>query len=362
MIDTETNFKLPNKVVKTDIITTLANEVVNQSGKDLASFLKRNQKSEQVIVSVCDKHIIFGNRGKDKIYMEYIPMPDLKQIKQDAVTYILRDYLNNLPANQLMGVIDSTADTYLNDFEIKQMLRYIISDLFFDTQQYGTGTGYVDAHFLAKRHFIPKHMELYVDELLDNKEFLLKSPIEINELLDYNEICNYLEVSSELKAKLALLAWQCMQALMEQRFDDSIPKNMIRLIWNRLIVAPDDIKPTATIRLPIVQLPLIADLEPISSNAHGWSGFNENVHLVFRSPSDLVWLTTFLEQGYSRQYHIYPDKELQGLINAHTTFDYSAEVLAAAEKWFDFVKYRTPEMENLNNAHDVLAQIFTECQ
>ena len=360
MINTETDSKLPNKVVKTDIIVTLANEVVSQSGKDLASFLKRNHKSEKVIVSVCDKHIIFGNRGKDKIYMAYIPMPDFKQIKQDAVTYILRDYFNNLPANQLMGVIDCIADTYLNDFEIKQMLRYIISDLFFDTQQYGTN--YADANLLAKRHFIPKHMELYVDELLDNKEFLLKSPIEINELLDYNEICNYSEVSSELKAKLALLAWQCTQALMEQRFDDSIPKNMIRLIWNRLIVAPDDIKPTTTIRLPIVQLPLIADLEPISRNAHGWSGFNENVHLVFRSPSDLVWLTTFLEQGYSRQYHIYPDKELQGLINVHTTFDYSAEVLAAAEKWFDFVKYRTSDMENLNNAHDVLAQIFTECQ
>ena len=360
MIDTETDSKLPNKVVKTDIIVTLANEVVNQSGKDLASFLKRNHKSEKVIVSVCDKHIIFGNRGKDKIYMAYIPMPDFKQIKQDAVTYILRDYFNNLPANQLMGVIDCIADTYLNDFEIKQMLRYIISDLFFDTQQYGTN--YADANLLAKRHFIPKHMELYVDELLDNKEFLSKSPTEINEFLDYNEICYYSEVSSELEAKLALLAWQCTQALMEQRFDDSIPKNMIRLIWNRLIGAPDDIKPTTTIRLPIVQLPLIADLEPISRNAHGWSGFNENVHLVFRSPSDLVWLTTFLEQGYSRQYCIYPDKELQGLINVHTTFDYSAEVLAAAEKWFDFVKYRTSDMENLNNAHDVLAQIFTECQ
>lgn len=360
MIDTETDSKLPNKVVKTDIIVTLANEVVSQSGKDLASFLKRNKKSKQVTVSVCDKHIVFGNRGKDKIYMGQIPMPDFKQIKQDAVTYILRDYLNNLPANQLMGVIDSTADTYLNDFEIKQMLRYIISDLFFDTQQYGTG--YVDAHFLAKRHFIPNHMELYVDELLDNKEFLLKSPEDINELVDYKEICYYSEVSSELEAKLALLAWQCTQVLMEQRFDDSIPKNMIGLIWNHLIEVPDDIKPTTTIRLPIVQLPLIADLGLISSNAYRWSGFNENVHLVFRSPSDLVWLTAFLEQGYSQQYHIYPDKELQGLINAHTTFDYSADVQVAARKWFDFVKYRTPEMENLNNAHDVLAQIFTECQ
>lgn len=360
MIDTESQIELPTKITKIDIITTLANAVVKYSGKDLTSFLKRNQKSKQVIVSVCDKHIIFGNRGKDKICIDYIPMPDLKQIKQDAATYILRDYLNNLSTNQLMGVIDSTADTYLNNFEIKQMLRYIISDLFFDTQQYGTD--YVDAHFLAKRHFIPKHMELYVDELLDNKEFLLKSPEDINELLDYNEIRDYSEGSSELEAKLALLAWQCTQVLMEQRFDDSIPKNMIRLIWNRLIGAPDDIKPTATVRLPIVQLPLIADLQPISSNAYGWSGFNENVHLVFRSPSDLVWLTAFLEQGYSRQYHIYPDKELQGLINAHTTFDYSADVQVAARKWFDFVKYRTPEMENLNNAHDVLAQIFTECQ
>lgn len=361
MIDTETNSKLPDKVVKTDIIAALVNEVVNYSGKELAAFLKRNKRSKQVAVSVCDKHIVFGNRGKDKIYMGQMPMPDFKQIKQDAVTYILRDYFNNLPANQLMGVIDSTADTYLNDFEIKQMLRYIISDLFFDTQQYGTG--YADAHFLAKRHFIPNHMELYVDELLDNKEFLLKSPAEINELLYYNEICSYAKVSSKLETKLALLAWQCTQALMDQRFDDSIPENMIGLIWNHLIEAPDDIKPITTIRLPIVQLPVIESLAPIlSRGVYAKTGFNENVHLVFRSPSDLVWLTTFLEQGYSRQYRIYPDKGLQEIINAHVAFDYSAEVLAAAREWFDFVKYRTPEMDNLNNAHDVLAQIFTECQ
>lgn len=361
MIDTEINSKLPIKVAKTDIIVTLANEVVNQSGKELASFLKRNKKSKQVIVSVCDKHIVFGNRGKDKIYMAYIPMPDFKQIKQNAVTYILRDYLNNLSANQLMGVIESIADTYLNDFEIKQMLRYTISDLFFDTQQYGTD--YADAHLLAKQYFIPNHLELYVEELLDNKEFLLKSPEDINEFLDYNEICSYSKVSSKLEAELALLAWQCAQALMDQRFDDSIPENMIRLIWNRLIGAPDDIKPTATIRLPIVQLPIIESLAPtLSKNAYAETGFNENVHLVFRKPSDLVWLTTFLEQGYSRQYRIYPDKELQEIINAHVTFDYSADVLVAAREWFDFVKYRTPEMDNLNNAHDILAQIFTECQ
>lgn len=361
MIDTETNTKLPSKVVKTDIIATLVNEVVSQSGKNLASFLKRNKKSKQVAVSVCDKNIVFGNRGKNKIYMDQIPIPDFKQIKQDAVTHILLDYFNNLPANQLMGVINSIADTYLNDVEIKQMLRYIISDLFFDTQQYGTD--YVDASLLTKRHFIPKHLELYVEELLDNKEFLLKSPADINELLDYTQIYSYAKVNSKLEAELALLAWQCTQALMDQRFDDSIPENMIALIWNRLIEAPDDVKPTTTIRLPIVQLPVIANLAPASiKNVYAKAGFNENVHLVFRSPSDLVWLTTFLEQGYSRQYRIYPDKELQEIINAHATFDYSAEVLVAAREWFDFVKYRTPEMDNLNNAHDVLAQIFTECQ
>lgn len=360
MIDTETDTKLPIKVVKTDIVATLANKVVNHSGKELASFLKRNKKSEQVIVSVCNKHIIFGNRGKNKIYMDQIPMPDFKQIKQDAVTYILRDYLNNLPPNQLMGVIESTADTYLNDFEIKQMLRYTISDLFFDTQQYGTD--YADAYLLAKRHFIPKHMELYVEELLDNKEFLLKSPQDINELLDYEQIYSDAKVSNKMEAELALLAWQCAQALMDQRFDDSNPENMIRLIWNRLIRAPEDVKPTATVRLPIVQLPIIESLSPISNNAYARTGFNENIHLVFRSPSDLVWLTTLLAQGYSRQYRIYPDKELQEIINAHTTFDYSPEVLATAKECFDFVKYRTPEMDNLNNAHDVLAQIFTECQ
>lgn len=361
MIDTETDTKLPNKVIKTDIIAALVNEVVSQSGKNLASFLKRNQKSKQVTVSVCDKHIVFGNRGKNKIYMNQMPMPDFKQIKQDAVTHILLDYFNNLPANQLMGVIDSTADTYLNDVEIKQMLHYIISDLFFDTQQYGTD--YADAHLLAKQHFIPKHLELYVEELLDNKEFLLKSPADINELLDYNQIIYNAKVNRKLEAELALLAWQCAQALMDQRFDNSIPENMIRLIWNRLIGEPDTIKPTATIRLPIVQLPVIASLAPtLIKNAYAKTGFNKNVHLVFRSPSDLVWLTTFLEQGYSRQYGIYPDKELQEIINAHAIFDYSAEVLAAAREWFDFVKYRTPDMDNLNNAHDVLARIFTECQ
>ena len=360
MIDTEVDTKLPNKVVKSDIIATLANEVVNHSGKDLASFLKRNKKSKQVIVSVCDKHIVFGNRGKNKIYMKQMPMPDFKQIKQETVTYILRDYLNDLTPNQLMGVINSIADTYLNDVEIKQMLRYIISDLFFDTQQYGTD--YPDAHLLAKQYFIPKHVELYVEELLDNKEFLLKSPADINQLLDYNQIYKA-KVNRKLEAELALLAWQCAQALMDQRFDDSIPENMITLIWNRLIEAPDDIKPTATLRLPIVQLPVIESLAPMSSkNAYIKTGFNENVHLVFRSPSDLVWLTTFLEQGYSRQYRIYPDEELQEIINAHVVFDYSADVLAAAREWFDFVKYRTPEMDNLNNAHDVLVQIFTECQ